>query len=141
VWVRDDLTPDQVRAARLADNRVAISDIDTRMLQEELKTLDFDLAGIFDKKELDFLSADLVELNTDAFVDDIDAEVKKQSEESAAMISEVDSREVKIEKALGFKSIKGADERFLAKFMASIESQTGKTGADAFMTFVKGCLA
>ncbi|HBC3632750.1 ParB/Srx family N-terminal domain-containing protein, partial [Acinetobacter baumannii] len=57
VLVRSDLDEHQVRAARLADNRVAIGDIDTDLLQKELQTLNFDLEGIFDKKELNFVVA------------------------------------------------------------------------------------
>jgi hypothetical protein len=137
VLIRSDLTDEQVRAARLADNRVALGDIDTELLQKELASLDFDLDGIFDKKELDFMIADLGEMKVEAFVDDIDIEVAKQSEETVRKIEEVDARPVKIEKALGFKSIDGKDERHIVRFMAQIESETGKTGADAFVSFVR----
>jgi len=140
VWVRDDLTPEQVRASRLADNRVAISDIDSAMLQKELESLNFDLEGIFDKKELNFLEADLGSVNTDAFVDDIEVEVARQAEDSTRTVEKVDSRDVKIDKALGFKSIQGKDERHVAAFMAQVESETGKEGAEAFVTFVKTLL-
>jgi hypothetical protein len=114
-----------------------LGDIDTELLQKELASLDFDLDGIFDKKELDFMIADLGEMKVEAFVDDIDIEVAKQSEETVRKIEEVDARPVKIEKALGFKSIDGKDERHIVRFMAQIESETGKTGADAFVSFVR----
>ena len=78
VLVRDDLTPDQVNAARIADNRVAMGDIDTEGLQRELQLIDLDLSGIFDAKEL-----------------------------------------------------------AIARFMARIEAETGKSGADAFVTFTE----
>lgn len=141
VWVRDDLNEDQVRALRLADNRVAISDINSDLLQQELATLNFDLEGIFDKKELDFMDADLGSVNTDAFVDDIEVEVTRQAEEGTKKVEQIDAREVKIDKALGFKAIQGKDERHVAAFMAEVESSTGKEGADAFVTFVKNLLA
>jgi len=140
VLVRSDLTDEQVRAARLADNRVALSDIDTELLQKELATLDFDLDGIFDKKELDFIVADLSEMKLEAFVNDLDSEVAKHSEETSRKIEEVDARSVKIEKALGFKSISGKDERYVAHFMAQVESETGKVGADAFVSFVRSLM-
>lgn len=133
---RDDLTEEQVRALRLADNRVAISDLDSTLLAQELADLEFDLSAFFDKKELDFLEADLGEYNTDAFVEDIEVEVQKQSEESNAKVKEVDNKRVKIEKALGFKDITVAEERIVARFMAEIEAETGKEGAEAFMSFV-----
>lgn len=140
VLVRRDLTPDQARAARLADNRVALSGIDTDMLQKELAGLDFDLEGIFDAKELAFMDAevtDLGEMNIDAFVPDIDVEVRKQAAESTEAVERADSKPIKIERVLGFKSVSGKDERPIAKFMALIEAETGLTGADAFVAFAR----
>ena len=134
------LSEDEQRAYRLADNRVAISDIDSGLLQKELADMDFDLAGIFDKKELDFLEADLGDFNTQAFVDDIDKEVAKQGEESAKKVEEVDARAVKIDAALGFKTIEGKDERHVARFMAQIEADSGLVGAEAFVSFVKSVM-
>lgn len=137
VQVIANLSEDAQRAYRLADNRVAISDIDSDLLQRELSSLNFDLEGIFDKKELDFMEADLGSVNTDAFVADIDIEVARQAEESVRKVEEVDAREVKIEKALGFKAIQGKDERHVAAFMAQIEADSGLEGAEAFVDFVK----
>jgi ParB-like chromosome segregation protein Spo0J len=140
VLVRADLSEDQVRAARLADNRVAIGDIDSDLLKQELASLEFDLSDIFDKKELDFMTADLGEVSIDAFMKDIDEEVAAQAAEAASKIDETDSREVKIDKALGFKTIKGMDERHVARFMAQVEAETGKVGAEAFVGFVRGLM-
>lgn len=137
VIVASDLTPEQVRALRLADNRVAVSDIDADLLQRELADLEFDLEGIFDKKELDFLEADLGEMKMDAFVEDLDTEVAAQAAETVKKIEEADEKPVKIEKALGFKSIQGKDERYVARFMAMVEADTGKSGADAFVAYVR----
>ncbi|MEZ6841324.1 ATP-binding cassette domain-containing protein [Acinetobacter baumannii] len=128
VLVRSDLDEHQVRAARLADNRVAIGDIDTDLLQKELQTLNFDLEGIFDKKELNFVVADLSGMNVDSIVLDLDSEIAKQTEETIKKIEETDARAVRIDKALGFKEIKGKDERFVAQFMAVAEGETGLEG-------------
>lgn len=138
VLVRDDLTPEQVRAARLADNRVAISNIDADLLAQELATLEFDLDGIFDKKELDFVTADLGELNTDAFVADLDAEIEAQAQETAATIKAAADKSVSIAKALGFKTIKGNEERLVATFMAECEATTGLSGSAAFIAYITG---
>lgn len=140
VLQREDLTEDQVKAARLSDNRVAISNIDTDMLQKELASMTFDLSGIFDKKELDFLTADLGEINTDAFVDDLDEAVAAQTEETGSKIAEADAKEVRIDKALGFKAISGKDERAVVRFMAQIEAESGLTGGAAFVHFVKSLI-
>lgn len=137
VVVRDDLTPEQVRAARLADNRVALSEIDSELLQKELASLEFDLGGIFDRKELDFMVADLGDMKVEAFVADLDAAVNEQAAETFEKIKATDEREVKIQVALGFKSIQGADERHVARFMASAEAATGLEGAEAFIQFIR----
>ena len=50
-------------------------------------------------------------------------------------VAAADEKEVPIAKALGFKAIKGKDERALAMFMALVEEQTGKTGAEAFVAY------
>jgi len=136
VWVRDDLDDNAVRALRLADNRVAISNLDTDILQKEMASLEFDLDGFFDKKELDFMVADLGELNMDAFVTDLDAAIAEQTEETTASITAAADKPVAIAKALGFKTVKGGDERAIAMFMAQIEGESGKVGADAFMEFI-----
>ena len=135
VWVRDDLSAEQVRASRLADNRVAVGGVDTDLLQKELADLDFDLSGIFDAKELSFLEADLADMDFGAFVPDLDAAIATQAAESTRKVEEVDARPVKIEQALGFKTIQGSAERHVAMFMAIIESETGLTGAEAFVHF------
>lgn len=137
VWVRDDLTPDQVKASRIADNRVALGGIDTSMLQKELASLEMDMKGIFDAKELNFLDSDLGEFDIGAFVPNMDEELEKQAEASEKKLEEIDNRRVKIEKALGFKDIAGIDERDVAFFMAIVESETGKTGAAAFVEFAR----
>ena len=141
VVVASDLTEDQIKALRLADNRVAISDYDSDLLQSELAGITVDLEGIFDKKELDFLvAADLGEIKTEAFVVDLDEEVRQQAAETNKKIEEADEKPVKIEKALGFKAIQGKDERWVARFMAQVEAETGKTGAEAFVAFVRNLM-
>lgn len=137
VLQRSDLTPEQVRVARLSDNRVAVGGIDAEMLKKELASLDYDLEGIFDAKELKFLDADLGKIDLDKFVLDIDTEIDKQNTESVRQVAEADSRSVKVDKALGFKSVKGEDERHIARFLSLIEAETNLEGAEAFVEFAK----
>lgn len=137
VIVRDDLTPEQVRAARLADNRVALSGLDSDILKRELESLDFDLEGIFDKKELTFISADLASIDDTAFVEDLDVAVREQNEQTKKTIEEVHDKEVPIAKALGFKGIRIKDQRHINTMMAIIESETGLVGAEAFVEFAR----
>lgn len=137
VQVVSDLTEDEVRALRLADNRAAESDIDTELLQIELSSIEFDLTGIFDAKELDFMTADLGEIHDDVFVDSLEESVKEHAAEAVAKIEETDGREVPVVKALGFKNIAGKDERFVVGFMALIEKQFGMQADRAFVEFAK----
>lgn len=74
--VRDDLTPAQIKAARIADNKVAESefDLDALLVElEQLQELDFDLLQTgFDQDELDALfgeSEPPIESSTDPVVD------------------------------------------------------------------------
>ena len=138
VLVRDDLSEEEVKAARLADNRVAVGDIDADILRQELETFNMDfLDGIFDEKELDFITSDMTEINLDAIVVDLDAAVDAQAQETAQKLIEADSRAVRIDKALGFKEIQGKDERVISRFMAVAEGETGLEGAEAFVTYLK----
>lgn len=137
VLVRRDLTEEQIKAARIADNRVAISDFDTVGLQNEIASIDLDLSGIFDKKELAFLEADLSEFKPEAVSADLYADIEKKATETEEKIIEADEAEVRIADALGFKTIKGAQERTVARFMAKIEGETSKAGAEAFVEFAQ----
>lgn len=65
VIVRDDLTPTQVKAARIADNKLAETDWDDELLRQELEALEqfnYDLADLgFDESELENLLGEMVE--------------------------------------------------------------------------------
>jgi ParB-like chromosome segregation protein Spo0J len=62
VYVATDLTPEQVRAYRLADNKThELSDWDFSLLEKELEGLDFDMTQFgFDSLDFDPVSADEV---------------------------------------------------------------------------------
>jgi hypothetical protein len=138
VLVRSDLSAAQVRASRLADNRVAISDIDTELFRAELAHLDYDLAGIFDEKELNFSAADLGEMNTDVFIEDVDGAVEEQEIATRERIRELEDRRVAIGKALGFKDIRGSDEIVVARFIAHLEKAYPKANTEeAFIAHLK----
>jgi hypothetical protein len=127
VWQRNDLFGDTSRAARLADNRVALSDIDPDMLRTELKGLEDDLAGIFDDKELEFLKADLGEMNMGAFVTDMGAVLDDQKSEVDAVMDRATGAGVRVllSKAFGFKDVSAAGVIAISQFMARAEAATG----------------
>lgn len=143
VICRSDLTPAQVKAARLSDNRVALTDFDTEMIKEELMALNlegFQMDAIgFDSKELDMMIKDLDTVDASVF------ETEAKPEETAAA-GESESKGEKGEKPkppvefqtiLGFKGVPAEYERDLVKFLSYGESMTGKRGAIAFAEFCK----
>lgn len=140
VIVRDDLTDEQVRALRLADNRVAQTGYDTELLQEELAELaelEVDLSSMgFSDKELEFLSADLAEIDDSVFINDLESEVAEHESQTETTIENVTNRDVPIAKVLGFAKINANDERAVKRFMAQLEHETGKSGAEAFVEFI-----
>lgn len=140
VVVRTDLDEEQVKAARLADNRVAMGDYDSKLLQQEIENLNIDMSGIFDDKELDFMTQDIGEMNDDAFIDDIEAEVAAQQIEVETQIKETAERQVPVTNALGFKTIAAADEVHLNRFMAQITNELNLPPGEALVAFAKNLL-
>lgn len=140
VLVRSDLTDDEVKALRLADNRVAMSDYDPEMLRVELASLEADMSGIFDDKELEFLDADLGEMNTGAFVTDMDAVVAEQKTDLAARAEHAAAAQVALAKAFGFKTVPVTAQMLVNKVMALAEADgaaKGLKGADALVAWLE----
>ncbi|WP_354734448.1 ParB/Srx family N-terminal domain-containing protein [Acinetobacter nosocomialis] len=141
VLVRDDLDEEQVKAARLADNRVAIGDIDADLLKMELEAINIDfLDGIFDSKELEFMQADLSEMNVDVIVDDLDSAVAEQQQHTANTVAETNERMLRIDKVLGFSEVSGSEGRSINYFMAIAEDKTGLEGKAAFLEYIKNLM-
>lgn len=145
VVVRDDLTPDQVKAARLADNRVAEGEVDTVLLQKELQALadaDFDLSTMgFDQRELDFLVDDVTELDDDAFVPDLEAAVAEVEAQTQTKINEMRDEQVAIGKALGIKTVPRSSERAINAFMLKLRADYSLPPEQAFVRFVEELLS
>jgi hypothetical protein len=140
VVVEEGLTDDQIRAYRLSDNRVGVSDIDTDMLQIELSDLEFDFDGIFDKKELDFMNVDIMAMNDHVFADDLDSVMDETKQSTNEKIEESSVKRIAVDKALGFKHISGQDVIYVTRFMAQLEAQTGLQNEHAFVAFVKNLM-
>lgn len=151
VVVRSDLSKAEADAMRLADNRVASTEYDQELVQEELRRLnelimaedidlDLSLTG-YDEKELNFTLADMGEMNFDHFVEDVGAALEQQKQETAKVIAETDDTAAPVVDALGFKRLPIAQSRQLRDFMRKIETQTGLKGADALMQFLENSLA
>lgn len=138
VLVRYDLTPDQVKASRLADNRAALGDLDTSKFMADLAEFNADLLdGIFDAKEIDFGTADLGEMDTGAFMDDMDKVLEDQEKDLEQRTAAAGEARVTIARAFGFKDVSVDTSRAIAKLLVRAESETDMVGALAFETWVK----
>jgi hypothetical protein len=132
VIVRRDLTKAQADALRLADNRVVSTEYDMGAIQEELQRLSDELDGFTDK-ELDFSLAELGDIDSSLFVDDISGAVETQKEENKAKVEAVDDTAAPVGDALGFKRVTIEQSRRLKGLMANIEQRSGKKGVDALI--------
>lgn len=141
VIVRDDLTDEQVKAARLSDNRVAMGDFDVNLMKDELSELNdggFDMTAIgFGDKELDMMLGDLDRIDDTVF--DEAPSVTEAHQSAPAAIAETPSSEAAPqEKALlvtdllGFKHVPAKYKNAILEFMAQIESISDAKGGEAF---------
>lgn len=139
VIVEREMTAEQARAFRLADNRVAISDIDSDLLKDELEDLGDEgidyLEGIFDKKELDYSLADMMQVDDSVFESNLDEVVAEQQNKTNELIDSFDAGRVTIPRALGFRRIPATYAIFVNKFMTSIKTKFGVSNEEAFCAF------
>ena len=139
VFVRYDLSKQEAAAARLADNKVGEGDYDTNILQEELRWLEresVDLSDLgFDARELEFLTADIGELD-DALMAGETFPVELPTEETP-VDADVDLTEprVPITKVLGFKDVTVSQARDIGKFMDLVRAKFGDNPAIALASF------
>ena len=139
VVVEEDMTAEEARAFRLADNRAAESNIDNDILKTELLDLgEIDLlADIFDKKELDFAIADLLTMNDEVFVEEIETVMDEQIAHTNEKIEVQNEKRVSLPKLLGFKDVKGSDAIYVSRFIAKLEAEFDADPQTAFVAFAK----
>lgn len=140
VIVRTDLTPEQVRAARLADNRVAIGDVDTQLLQKELQELselEFDMSSMgFDDRELNLLTEELANFNEDALMgDDLVEEIAEHTETLEKKVKSAEERMVPLVEIFGAKVVSVDQARALNKLIAFVETETSAKGIEALVQY------
>lgn len=137
-----DISDAETKAARLADNAIVSKDYDVAAIQAEifeLKDLGIDLDTLgFSIKELDFLNETVVDFNESAFVDDITEAVESQKTENTRKQAETDMQETPLSKSFGFKRLTIGQGRKIKTFMAFVELETGKAGAEALMIYIDG---
>lgn len=145
VDVRRDLTPEQVDALRLSDNRVTSTEYDMALIQEELQRLaemDFDLGVIgFDEREIEFSTDDLGDMADDLFVTDISGAVEGQKRANEQAAEDADDIAAPLADAIGFKRVTIAQSRHLRTLMGEVEKISGKKGVDALTAALEGYVA
>ena len=137
---RNDLTETQADALRLADNRVASTEYDIAIVQEEIARLaeqGFDLSlTAYDANELEALTADMGAIDDDLFVEDVGAAVEEQKEQNTKKAAEIDGTAAPLVDAFGFKRVSVEQARRIRSFISKIEGETGQKGAGALDAFI-----
>lgn len=137
VICRRDMSEEEVKAARLADNRVALGDFDVEMMKEELLSLQdssFDMNALgFDLKELDMMLGDLDKMDSSVLSENKQQDVIQTSEQTKVeKTAETKSKQFPLIEVLGFKTMPGVYRESLVKFIKLAEESTGEIGAGAF---------
>lgn len=145
VWVRYDLTKTEAAALRIADNKVAEGQMDTSLLQEELRWLESELDDLtdlgFEERELSFLTEDIGKLDEELLTTDLFAGGDGVGyETSTEVLESTDKLTQPVVKVLGFKEITVAEGRTLGRFMAMLKDKHGSDPKSAFMSFIKEVL-
>jgi ParB-like chromosome segregation protein Spo0J len=145
VRVLRGISEDQARALRIAANKTVSNEYDTEMLQRELERLNdvgFDLTSLgFDDKELSMLTVDIGEIDDDAITMDIAGAVETHEADVQNRAAEADKADVRIDQALGFKTIPLAEQKTVTRFLAVVEEQTGGKGAEALLIHMRQVLS
>ncbi len=140
VIVRDDLSPEEVKAKRLEDNRLSSTDYDTEALQQEIEALSsvgFDEIFGFDAREMEMFLSDPMEMAADDdFIDDLGSEADRQEKEQARIAAEVGESTVAIQTVIGFNTIPVSSSRDVANWFGRIEEKHGCTGISALLAHI-----
>lgn len=139
VIVRDDLTPDEVRAKRLEDNKLSSTDYDVGLLQEELSHLvdNKEIIIGFNDSELNVFIDDMSKMGDVPIIDDLSLESRRREVEHDEISETISSEDEKVTDVVGFKTLPPGTSSNIVDFMALCEERTGKEGAEAFAIYAK----
>ena len=125
VIVRTDMTAKEANASRIADNRVAVGDVDTNILNAEIMEIadndtdDLMAAMGLTDKELEFMSGDLGEMDLTALVGDDDAPTENVSDAKSDS-EDAKGRSVPIKEVLGFGFFEATDAKIVARWLSTM---------------------
>lgn len=141
VIVRDDLTAHEANASRLADNRVAVGDVDTNLLNKELEeiaSVDDELLGAmgFTDKELEFMTSDLGDMDTSALTDTINDSVDEVVSDALSDSAAMSSKKIATKDVFGFTHVTGDQAKVLARWFSALQGASEKDDpAEALVWF------
>ncbi len=138
IHVRDDLDAKQVRSLRLADNKVAEGEMDTNVLEVELRELaglEVDMSSFYSEKELSFMLEDPGEIDLGAISENISGEVQEHTAETESNIGKVDEERIPLFKLFKAKDLSIDEHRDLSMLLIHAETMTGKEGLDALRVY------
>lgn len=125
VIVRTDMTAKEANASRIADNRVAVGDVDTNVLNAEILEIadsdTDDLLGAMGltEKELAFMSGDLGEMDLSALAGDDDVTTENVSDAKSDSEGTKD-RSVPIKEVLGFGFFEATDAKLVSRWLSTM---------------------
>lgn len=146
VIVRMDLTANEAAASRLADNRVAVGDVDTNILNKELEAIassDEELLGAmgFSEKELEFMTVDLGEMDESALMDMMDGETSEAVSDALSDSEGVASKKISTKDIFGFTSMDGADAKIVTRWMSALVGEyESESPEEALVEHARGYL-
>lgn len=125
VIVRKDLTANEADASRLADNRVAVGDLDTNLLNQELERIaDFDEDLLddmgFSEKELEFMTSDLGEMDESALMDSLAPETAEVVSGAISDSEGVKKTRIATKDIFGFTHMDGDQAKLVARWLSLI---------------------
>lgn len=138
VIVRDDLDETQIKALRLADNKLVCNDYDQEMLRLEIvdvrDKLTIDLRSLgFSESELACFLTDAAPIDLDGLVDQPVA-VKKVTRQKKQKTTEPLLRR---QDFLGALPTTVENSNLLRSFQSAVTDKTGEPWPQAFLTFIK----
>jgi len=142
VLVRTDMTAKEANASRIADNRVAVGDVDTNILNAEIMEIaeddadDLMAAMGLSEKELEFMSQDLGSMDLSALVgeDDITNENVSDAKSDSA---DAKDRSVPIKEVLGFGFFEAGDAKLVARWLSTMRGVYEVDTAKALVAIAK----
>lgn len=142
VIVRTDMTAKEANASRIADNRVAVGDVDTNILNAEIMEIaDSDTEDLMSAmgltdKELEFMSKDLGDMDLTALAGDDDITTENVSDAKSDSTN-AKGRSVPIKEVLGFGFFEPEDAKIVSRWLSTMRGVYEVDTAKALSTMAK----